>query len=265
MSALFSFAAPNARRRPKFFLPQATVFQIDAAIPASYPGTGQTWANVRKHPADGLAQTAYDFWLGRDTNANTDDPTFSVNKFISDGGDFSELKTNTAFVNNLFRTNQTNSWWVAAAFKLGSVSATQTIYGNTNGSTTPGWRIEVNATPVMRFIRADGTQNLTTNLHSMTGKAGTPLLHIFSWNNATRAYKSALNSRTFTLTGTAVTATQTAANNGKLNFGSANHGTAKVSNGSELYGFAMGIGPLTNTDLAGIVKYYNALHGRAYA
>lgn len=48
---------------------------LDATVAASYPGTGQTWANLIAAPADGSAQTAYDFWLGTGSNT-TSDPSF---------------------------------------------------------------------------------------------------------------------------------------------------------------------------------------------
>lgn len=264
MSFLLGLGAANPRRR-KYSLPPSTVFQIDAGVASSYPGSGQTWANMREHPADGSVKTAYDFWLGRDNTANSEDPAFSVNKFISDGGDFCEIKTTTDFIRNQFRSDLTNSWWSAAAFFIASASASQSFYGSTNASTLPGWRIEANTTPLMRLVRSDGTQNFPTSLHNISSLIGHAVLHVFTWDNGTRGYKSALNSRIFNVSGTAAAATQTSPNTGKFNFGGANHGTQKMLSGSELYGMAMGIGPLSNTDLAGIVDYYNALHRRPYA
>lgn len=248
-------------------LPPSTVFQLDAALASSYPGSGQTWANIRERPADGSAKTAYDFWLGRDVNATTDDPTFDANKFTLDGGDYAELKTNTAFFNNQMRSDLTNAWWCVAALKYVSLNMAQTFYGNTNGSNVAGWRLDCNSSsnPTFRLTRSDGTQNVTTNLHMIGAYVGVPILHAFTWDNGTRNYKSAINSRSFTVSGTATSLPSTTSNNGKFNFGGANHGTSKLGNGCELYGMAMGVGNLTNLDLTAIVNYYNALHGRTYA
>ncbi|QQG36809.1 MAG: hypothetical protein HYS17_03295 [Micavibrio aeruginosavorus] len=265
MTALFPFNSPNPRRRARPRLPASTVFQIDASLSASYPGSGQTWLNVWKKPADGLAQSAYDFWLGRDTNATTDDPAFSTNKFILDGGDYAEVKNTQDFFRNQVRTDLTNAWWCAAAFMISSTASQQTILGTTNASSNRGWRFDHNTTPNMRFIRADGSTNHTTNLHNLSGKIGIPLLHVFSWNNQNQTYKSALNSRIFTASGAATNVPITQQNPGKFNFGSANHGTQKLLNGSELYGMAMGVGLITNDDLAAIVNYFNFLHNRPYA
>lgn len=246
-------------------LPPSTVFQIDAAIPASYPGSGQTWFNVCKRPADGLAQSAYDFWLGRDGLSGTDEPTFSANKFTLDGGDFAEVKNTQDFFRNQIRTDLTNSWWVASAYMIASAASTQSILGTTNGATTHGWRFDHNTTPNLRFTRTDGTVNQANNLHSLSGKIGIPLLHVFTWNNESQSYKSALNSRIFTVSATAANLPSTQQNPGKFNFGSANHGTQKLLNGSELYGMAMGIGSVNDKMLSSIVDYYNSLHKRTYA
>ena len=41
----------------------STVFHVDAARSASYPGTGTTWANLVTAPADGGLQEDYNFTL----------------------------------------------------------------------------------------------------------------------------------------------------------------------------------------------------------
>jgi len=248
-------------------LPPSTVFQLEASLAASYPGSGQTWANTRERPADGSAKTAYDFWIGQNNTANTDDPTFSTNKFTLDGGDFAEIKANTAFFNNMMRSDLTNAWWCVTALRYASVSMAQTFYGTTNGSNVAGWRVDCNnsTNPTLRLTRSDGTQNLTTNLQTIGAFVGVPMLHVLTWDNGTRNFKSAINSRIFTTNGTAAALPSITPNNGKFNFGGANHGTQKLGNGCELYGMAMGIGNLTNLDLTAMVNYYNALHGRTYA
>jgi hypothetical protein len=53
------------------------VFELDAGNAASYPGSGQTLANVVASPADGALQTAYDFLLGTDGTVEADDAPFS--------------------------------------------------------------------------------------------------------------------------------------------------------------------------------------------
>lgn len=49
---------------------------LDAANASSYPGSGEIWANLVAEPADGEAQTAYDYALGQGSGGVTDNPTF---------------------------------------------------------------------------------------------------------------------------------------------------------------------------------------------
>ena len=54
----------------------SAVFDIDATQSASYGGTGTTWSNLVASPADGAAQSAYDFQLGDGADSSTY-PTFT--------------------------------------------------------------------------------------------------------------------------------------------------------------------------------------------
>lgn len=78
----------------------SNVFDLDARLTDSYPGTGETWFNLNPSPADGDTQSNLDFWLGKNGSAGTDDPTFSTNKFTTDGGDCFSLKSNTGASRN---------------------------------------------------------------------------------------------------------------------------------------------------------------------
>lgn len=85
----------------------SAVWDCDATSAASYT-SGQTWANLVAAPADGSAQTAYDFQLGATTGAEGSDPTFvgtpgsASCKFTLDGGDYFQIKNgNTTFIKNL--------------------------------------------------------------------------------------------------------------------------------------------------------------------
>ena len=127
-------------------------------------------ANADKRPADGLEQSAYDFWLGRDGLSGTDEPTFSVNKFTLDGGNFAEVKNSNDFFKKNLRTDIGGAWWIASAYLVGAFDTTQTILGTTNGASTPGWRFDYNTTPNLRLIRVDGSANNAINLHSFAGR-----------------------------------------------------------------------------------------------
>lgn len=97
----------------------SAVWDCDATSALSYPGSGQTLANLVAAPADGSAQTAYDFWLGADNTASASDPTFtgsagsSTAEFSLDGGDFFTIKANTALIDNMHKTTGGASWSMA--------------------------------------------------------------------------------------------------------------------------------------------------------
>src|SRR5574343_994393 len=89
----------------------SAVFDLDATQAASYPGSGTTWSNLVTAPADGSAQTAYDFYRG-DGSTSTTYPTFngtpgSAAAYWSfDGGDLFDLKSgaNTTFLKNAHKS-----------------------------------------------------------------------------------------------------------------------------------------------------------------
>lgn len=68
--------------------------------------TGQTLANWELTPADGAAQAAYDFWLGLNSSAASDDPAFTSGSpgfFSFDGGTYFQGKESTAFLRSLHK------------------------------------------------------------------------------------------------------------------------------------------------------------------
>lgn len=79
---------------------------LDAAIGYT---SGETWANMLPAPADGQAQTAYDFWLGTDGTADAANPTYASGKFTLDGGDWFTLKGgNTPILKSAHKTTGGN-------------------------------------------------------------------------------------------------------------------------------------------------------------
>lgn len=248
----------------------SVVFDLDATQPSSYPGSGQSWNNLVQNPADGSARSAYNFWLGLDATVTTNDPTFtgpqatSQAYFACDGDDQTIIQSNAnAFIQNTFRTDLTNEWWVAIAFQLGTIGVSQNLAGNSNGSTVRGWRFDVNATNSLRFTRADGVTSVSTTFAG-TLAASTPYLFVMTYKNDTLAINSAINSRTFTNTTGAVLA-NTVANAGEMAFGSARTSTTRIAAGGRLYGISMGNTGLTNAQLSALVDFYNRRHGRVYA
>jgi hypothetical protein len=251
-------------------LPASTVLQIDANISASYSGSGQTVSNIWYRPNDGdsSASTAYDFYLGNTSSATTDDPTYvsgTPSKFTVDGGDSLNIKTTTTWLSNTIRTDQSNIWWAATAFKGTTLTAsTHNLIGTSNGSSLIGWRINCNSGSggIFQFIRSDGVSNYSNTITSYNTNAN---LLILVYNNSTQQYKYALNSKTFSSWASTTSITVTSATSGRLCFGAANNGSGKMPNGSELYGCAMGSTDMTDEELKNTVNYYNYLHSQTYA
>lgn len=244
------------------------LFQLDANLLASYPGSGQTLANVIAAPADASAQTAYDFWLGDTSAVTTDDPTFvpgvypTSSKFTVDGGDRCRIKAMTSLLNTIHRSDTGVPFWFSMAYMTPNVTTTQLLFGDSNGSTAAGFRVEINGSNI-RFVRADGTVNATTIPFGGL-VANTPYLFFVNYDPITGNYSMALNSRTLGTTGTNAFSNLTDAT-GNIAFGGASGGSARPVAGSELYGCSMGLGTLSNANVSAAVDYYNALHGRTYA
>lgn len=68
--------------------------------------SGQTLANWELTPADGAAQTTYDFWLGVNSSAASDDPVFTSGSpgfFSFNGGTYFNGKESSAFLRSLHK------------------------------------------------------------------------------------------------------------------------------------------------------------------
>ncbi len=104
-------AGAGRRRAAGSALVAGAVFELDAGNAASYPGTGQTWANIVASPADGSAATAYDFWLGEDGGDAGGDPTFRtvdddadpVANFVNNAEGFTLKGANPPFIESLHK------------------------------------------------------------------------------------------------------------------------------------------------------------------
>lgn len=248
-----------------------SIFQWDANLPASYPGSGQPLYNVIDVPFGGDPHDNTHWQLGNTSNPTTDDPTFvpgifpTAAKFTTDGADvLTIVAASTPFIDSLHRSDTGQTFWAISAFSSGTTDVAQNIYGNANGSALSGWRVDWNTSNLLRFIRSDGTVNAPSQAMETGLLANTPYLHVFTYNPATGTWKSAINSRTFNNTATdpfpnTVTAT------GRFSAFASNNSSARMSAGSEFYGAALGAGDLNNTQLSAIVDYYNTLHGRVYA
>ena len=86
--------------------------------PASY-SSGQVWANSVTGPADGAAQTAYDYHLGSTSSADSNDPTHSSSYWAFDGDDyFTAAAAATTFIKGMHKDGAVftiEAWWYRGA------------------------------------------------------------------------------------------------------------------------------------------------------
>lgn len=245
-------------------LPSAN-FQID--VERYDPAVPQLVKNLIATPNDGVsAQSAYDFRLGLTDSVEASDPVYSTNpkKFTLNGSQYLYAKSTPAWIRNNYDVGTTGSFWVIGTYKTAARTASQSLFGNSNGSSITGWRVDISTTGLFRFARNTGVTSVADTAGTVPAN-GVRSLSIFCYNNATREMRFAHNSRTLgtataqALTGPLVTGT------GTLGFGTASTGSARMLNGTELYGMAMGNGMLDNTQVNAIVNYYNKLHNVTYA
>lgn len=242
-----------------------TIFQWDANLVASYPGTGQPLYNVITTPYGGDSQAALNWQLGSTSGVSTDDPSYLPGKFVSDGGGALSLVSSTPFLNSLHRSDSGQVFWAAISFSFGSVpSSTAPVFGNSSGSGISGWRVEWSSAATMILRRADGTNNASGVNLATSLTALTPYLAVLVYVPTTGEWKFAINSRTFNASGTSAFPNTVSSTNRFYAFAAANSSNRMPAD-SEFYGASMGAGDLTDSQLSDIVDYYNALHGRTYA
>lgn len=158
-------------------LPTA-VFEHDAGLLASYAGGGaQKWADIVTSPADGSAQTDYDFYLGTTSGATGSDPTFhgtpgnnSASEYWSfDGGDlFTLVGNDTTFLNSLHKDAALFTWYAflrsGPDFGLtGSLNAfgTRNSSGTTRGIEIIGSSGSGTSDGKLQFVMGNGSVSQT--------------------------------------------------------------------------------------------------------
>lgn len=248
------------------------VFDVDATIRSSYDGISQILANLVQAPSDGSLRSAYDFVLGSTSTPSTDDPTFmgtagsKSSYFACDGGDYVSIPSGSvpSWLNNIYNISAAEKYTIVNCFQYGGAGAGFLyLMGNTTNSAAIGMRIQFTNTNVMQLVGANGSASAVASLHSGL-VAGTNYIHVLTYDAATKAYKSALNSLTFSVSGTLTGSDGSSPSTTRYAFGSAGGGSP-VINGTRLYAHAGIRSIITDTDLARLIKLYNARHGRIYA
>lgn len=250
----------------------STVFDLDATIAASYPGTGTTWANLAAIPADGSAQTAYDFHTG-DGATSTTYPTFTgtagnAAAFWSfDGGDYFTLKSGSAptFLGKFHNTDGDN-WWIAFAFRQANNTANAALLSIGKTSVTnsvAGFAAYANSAESMFLNQANGAAGNSATVNGGTFAVGTDFLVILSFNKSTNTLTVWRGSTTGTPQSWVYNAS-TVAVTGAVALGASTSLASPQPSGFLLYGVYGGNEYLDDTKAAAIIAHLEARHGRDY-
>lgn len=254
----------------------STCFHLDATDADSYPGSGQTWANLIDTPADGSGQTDFDVWRGGSSSASTDDPTFngtagdSAAYWSFDGGDYflstAGSSQSPGFLNELHKTWQANGFWLATAWRQGS--GNHYHFSNSSNNADNGFRIINNTDLIIVYrYRAGSTVQSSILVNSTNYFAnGTDYLAIITMNAARNNIRWWIKSRTATDTTppswSSITADSTQKHALDVNYPSVSSYTVS---GARKYAFAGGNDYIDSTAAGKIFDFFNTQHGRTYA
>lgn len=242
---------------------------LDATVAGSYNGSGQLWKNLTASPADGASQSDYDFHLGADATASTDDPTFTgaagdmAAYWSFDGGDFFELAgSNTSFLESLHKTTGGTDFWMAVAFQNGASTSYNIFTQADTPFTDAGFKFGANGAERINLQQeAGGAGTFKNSTGSFTDGADTLL--IVSYDESVDQVSFWINSATAE-TVSYIFDTGTAAATSVARIGAAGDGGGKFPNNTRLYHFSMGNEFLDNTKAAALITHLEARHGRDY-
>lgn len=149
LGARIAAAITGAEIRSLPILVSGMLAHLDATNADSYPGTGQTFANLIENPADGETQAEYDFRFGGNDSVTGLDPSFltegggagvagdSWSYMQFDGGDRFEIKENTAFLNKIHKTTEADlevCFYMAFYWPTGITTGARYLFGNNKTS-----------------------------------------------------------------------------------------------------------------------------------
>ncbi|PJF23508.1 MAG: hypothetical protein CUN56_00480 [Phototrophicales bacterium] len=252
---------------------------LDSTIADSYPGSGQTWSNLIASPADGAAQTDYDFYLGLGSGASTDDPTFTGTAgdpaayFALDGGDYftSVDYTGQTTFRGAHRTDRDGVWF-ALAFRTSSTLASYRVpfasgsWTQADAGFVPYFMLDGS---VYLWIANGSAKTIKTIEPVGSLVVNTDYLFIVSWDgtSSTNNMRSWLNTTTKTTFSAALQTSTADSTEGFTAIGAVpDDSTAKgpLTAGSRIYSFACGNAFIDDADAANIFSHLEERHNRDY-
>ena len=247
---------------------------LDATIEASYT-SGQTWANLISSPADGAGQTDYDFFLGKDGSASTDDPTHTgtvgdpAAYFALDGGDNFTAKVFSSIVPTIWDMHKTTSsgWWIAIAFQTPS-GGKRGFFGGGGANGNSGLTIYQDEASgyITQWTNPNSNNTFPAN-SSYTGGADNIIVLSVDMSATSSNVKNWHSTKTGSVASKAFTAF-TGDADGDWNIASTNNAgviNSAMLNNTRLYSFAIGNELLDDAKATAIIDHLNARHSRTYA
>lgn len=248
----------------------SAVFDLDATISTSYPGTGQVWKNIIPSPADGSAMASYDFTLGNTSSATTDDPTFTGSAgdaaayWAMDGGDFWSMDTASvpAFLKSIHKTTGGSDFAFCFAGVLGS-TVTGSIFNTRLGSPSRGIGINLAATTSSFIQTGDGGNSLLSSAPpGYTANAS--FIGIYSHSHSTNKSKIWINTGTGAEKDQTYNTTTTDSSD-KAYIATLSTGFGWVASGNRLVHASCFNEYMTDAKAAAIITLLKSRHARSYA
>lgn len=253
--ALLSSVAPNV------------CFELDATNDESYTGSGTDFSNIEPAPADGSAQTDYDFTISGLTFNGT--PGDAAAYFSTAGSGFLEIQAASIaampeFVRDLGKLTGGQSFWFLIFKQIANSAGEQTIFSTAGPNATDlGVRAYLNSSETARFYqRGDANSRLTSQTQALSVSTDTfwAMCHnpvggeTITWNGLL----------TGVVTDSDYYETTTDPSELLRIFARDDSPNTPVVSGGILYTVAMGLGMLTDTDMENIVALIEARHARDY-
>lgn len=248
---------------------------LDATVAVSYGGSGETWANLIATPADGAAQTGYDFYLGLAATTDGAEPSFTGTAgdaaayFACDGGDYFTIK-NIANAPTLAKAHRSdvNGTWIAFAWRS---PASPAGYVRMLGSELlgPGITLRYDNLELFDCTAGNGTSVSLLASDVASVSADTDYLIIVSWDGtgSTDNARIWINQTTATATTSVALQTSTVDNTDGFLVGACLYSgavTQPLQNGSRIYHFSAGNEFLDDTKAAAIIAHLETRHVRNY-
>lgn len=253
----------------------SAVFDLDFTNASCYSGSGNTVYNLIASPADGAAQSAYDFQFGDGINSNRN-PVFSGTAgnsaaeftFPAATQYFKLASSNTAFINswNKSGTSSGDFWMIFFGNFANSASSQYIFATHPNGGTNPGFSLFLNANEVIRY-----TQRGDAATGQWSPATSAPYIApVGDYNWLAFSYRKSdglIRWWNGTTTATEVTSgfvTGTTDSPTTLLLGAASDLAGEFEIGTKAKAFCAGNSFLTNAQIADIVTEYQTRHGSIY-